>query len=387
MHLYEQPPAPPPASRRSVLSTLATVLLSMALGGVIVGAVAWWAFDNDDTGAGATPAATGDGGSRNVSDDAPPLTAPADYTELYEQVRNSVVRIMPEDGNPLTGGGLGSGVVIDGNGYILTNYHVVSGADDVTVTFSDGTAVDGRVAGTDPGNDIALVKVEAGLPQLEPAKLGDSDAVEVGMPVAAVGNPFGLDGTFTTGVVSGLDRTLPSSANRRAIRGLIQTDAAVNPGNSGGALFNMNGQVIGINTAIETNGTGGFVGVAYAVPINTPKRFLEQLVAGETIEHPRLGISGQALSPEEADDRGVPYGVAVLAVENGSAADDAGLIGAPDGSGDVIVEIDGEPMRTFEDLADYIDSREVGDQVTLSVQRGDERVEITATLKSWDSSA
>jgi S1-C subfamily serine protease len=205
--------------------------------------------------------------------------------------------------------------------------------------------------------------------------------------VAALGNPFGLDGTFTTGVVSGLNRTLPSSANGRPIRGLLQTDAAVNPGNSGGALFNLKGEVIGINTAIQSNGTGGFVGVAYAVPINTPKRFLTELVAGETIEHPRLGISGQPLTNDEAEDLGVAYGVAVLAVDSGSAADEAGLDGSANGTGDVIVEIDGNPMRTFEALADYIDSKEVGDEVTLTVHRDGEQVELTATLKSWDSSA
>jgi putative serine protease PepD len=297
------------------------------------------------------------------------------------------VRVTSGDSTPFGSEGFGSGVVIDDQGHIITNYHVVSGSDDVTVTFADGSVVDGEVAGTDPGNDIALVKVAAGLDQLEPAALGDSDAVDVGSAVAALGNPFGLDGTFTTGVISGLDRTLTSSANGRPIRGLLQSDTAVNPGNSGGALFNLSGEVIGINTAIENPGGTGFVGVAYAVPINTPKRFMSQLVEGDTIEHPRLGIAGRSLSAEEADELGVPQGVAVLSVENGSAADDAGLEGASDGEGDVIVAIDGQPMTTFESLADYIDSKQVGDEVTLSVRRDGEDIELQATLRSWDSTA
>jgi S1-C subfamily serine protease len=188
-------------------------------------------------------------------------------------------------------------------------------------------------------------------------------------------------------VISGLDRTLTSSSNGRPIRGLLQTDTAVNPGNSGGALFNLQGEVIGINTAIENPGGTGFVGVAYAVPINTPKRFMQQLVDGDTIEHPRLGIAGRTLSAAEADDLGVPQGVAILSVESGSAADDAGLEGAADGEGDVIVAIDGEPMTSFEALADYIDSRQVGDEVTLTVRRDGEDIELQATLRSWDSTA
>jgi S1-C subfamily serine protease len=257
----------------------------------------------------------------------------------------------------------------------------------VTVTFSDGTVVEGEVAGTDPGNDIALVKVEAGLDALQPAALGDSSAVEVGSIVAAVGNPFGLDGSFTTGVISGINRSLPSSANGRPIRGLLQTDTAVNPGNSGGALFNLRGEVVGINTAIENPNGAGFSGIAYAVPIDTPKRFLTQLVAGDEIDHPRLGISGRELTPSAARALGVPQGIAVLSVDNGSGADEAGLQGATNGSADVIVAIDGVPMATFDDLADYIDSKDVGDEVTLTVHRDGEEIEIVAELRSWDSSA
>jgi S1-C subfamily serine protease len=222
---------------------------------------------------------------------------------------------------------------------------------------------------------------------LKPATLGDSSAVKVGSLVAAIGNPFGLDGTFTTGVISGLDRTLPSSSDGRPIRGLLQTDAAVNPGNSGGALINTKGEIIGINTAIENPGGSSFAGVAYAVPINTPKRFMTQLTNGETITHARLGISGRTLTSDDAKQLGVDSGVAVISVERGSSADKAGLQSSASGTGDVITEIDGKPMKTFDDLADYVDSKSVGDKVTLTVHRDGKDIELTATLQGWDSSA
>lgn len=373
------------------ISTFMSGLVGVLAGAAIVGAVAW-SLD-DDGGSDATSTPTG-GDAQTVSDtnrgnDGASLP---DYTALFDEVRPSIVRITTGqiEESPFDFGqeGLGSGVVLDGEGSILTNYHVVNGYDQVTVTFSDGTVATAEVVGTDPGNDIALIDVDVSdASVLKPAKLGDSDAVDVGSLVAAIGNPFGLDGTFTTGVISGLDRTLPSSADGRPIRGLLQTDTAVNPGNSGGALINLDGEVIGINTAIENPNGAGFAGVAYAVPINTPKRFLSELVAGETIEHPRLGISGQSLTPSQAEDLGVPHGVAVLSVERGSAADEAGLVSSVDGSGDIIVAIDGVAMEKFEDLADYIDGKKVGDEVVLLVHRDGEDIELTAVLEPWDSSA
>jgi S1-C subfamily serine protease len=365
-------------------------LVGVLVGAALVGGVAWGIDRGDDDG---TPQATQrDTGAVSTDTGSSSATSgTADYTQLFEDVRPSIVRITTGqvEETPFDFGqeGLGSGVVLDTEGHILTNYHVVSGFDEVTVTFSDGSVAQADVAGTDPGNDIALIKADVDASVLKPAKLGDSDGVEVGSLVAAIGNPFGLDGTLTTGVISGLDRTLPSSADGRPIRGLLQTDTAVNPGNSGGALINLQGEVIGINTAIENPNGNGFAGVAYAVPINTPKRFLTQLVGGEEIEHPRLGISGRTITSEQAEELGIPYGVAVLSVDNNSAADDAGLRSSSAGEGDVIVEIDGQPMRRFEDLADYIDSKNVGDEVVLKVRRDGEDIEQRATLKSWDSSA
>jgi len=369
-----------------------------AVAGVLVGAAvvggAVWAFDLGDDGGANQPTAASTG-AQPVNDDGSSAGAgtAAGYTGLYEQVRPSIVEITTgEQGanafevNPT---GLGSGIVVDAEGHILTNYHVVNGYDEVTVTFWDGTVAQADVVGTDPGNDVAMVKVTVDdASVLRPAELGDSSEVKVGSIVAAIGNPFGLVGSFTTGVISGVDRTLPSSADGRPIRGLLQTDAAVNPGNSGGALISLDGEIIGINTAIETNGNGNsFAGVAYAVPINTPKRFLQELVDGERIEHPRLGISGRALTEQQAQDLGVEQGVAVVAVEDGSAADEAGLRSSASGEGDVITAIDGVPMTAFEDLADYIDSKKVGDEVTLTVRRDGEDIELTARLSSWNSSA
>ncbi len=202
----------------------------------------------------------------------------------------------------------------------------------------------------------------------------------------AIGNPFGLAHTVSVGVVSAArPGGLPVADGRFA--DVIQTDAAINPGNSGGPLLNIRGEVIGINTAIENPGGGGFIGIAYVVPINTPKRFLTELVNGETVEHPRLGISGGTLSAQDAQDLGVPQGVAIISVDAGSAAGDAGLRSSADGAGDVIVAIDGVAMTSFEALADYVDSKKVGDQVTLSVRRDGEDIELTAELKSWDSTA
>jgi putative serine protease PepD len=283
--------------------------------------------------------------------------------------------------------GLGSGIVLDTDGHILTNYHVVRGSDTVQITFEDGSTASADVVGTDPGNDMAVVKTNADKSELHPATLGDSSQVQVGDFVAAIGNPFGLDGTFTTGVVSGLDRTLPSSSDGRPIRGLLQADAAVNPGNSGGALINAAGEIIGINTAIENPGGNSFAGIAYAVPINTPKHYMTQLTSGQTITHARLGISGRTLTPSDLKSLGIDHGVAVVSVDRGSAADDAGLQSSTNGTGDVIVAIDGQPMTKFEDVADYIDGKNVGDSVKITIHRDGKDMDVMAKLKSWDSSA
>ncbi len=336
----------------------------------------------------ATPASTTDEGS---------------IADLYEQTRPSVVRISTMTTSQSIFGnvpseGLGSGVVIDEEGHILTNYHVVENARELQVTLWDETTADAQLVGSDPGSDLAVIKADLPPEELSPATLGDSDAVRIGEEVIAIGNPFGLEGTVTAGIVSGLDRTLSESGSR-PIRQLIQTDAAINPGNSGGPLVNSQGEVIGINTAVE-NPTGGsvFVGVGYAVPINAAKRSLPEMLAGETVTHPRLGIAGRTVTPDLAEQLGlsVEEGVYVAEVDPDSAAGQAGLRGArsttsgnglsvPPG-GDVIVAIDDEEIADFDELADYIDSRQVGDVVTLRIEREGKEMTIDVRLEEWQVS-
>ena len=378
---------------KRLASTFTTGLLGVLAGAALVGGIVWSRDDGGSSKSAATASTTTAGQTiSGNSNGGAPLTTAEDFSALYDKVRPSIVRITTgqQAADPFSGGGaggLGSGIVLDKEGHILTNYHVVRGSDTVTITFSDGTVASADVVGKDPGNDTAVVKTNADPSVLMPAVLGDSSQVKVGSFVAAIGNPFGLDGTFTTGVVSGLNRTLASSSDGRPIRGLLQADAAVNPGNSGGALINAKGEVIGINTAIENPSGGSFAGVAYAVPINTPKRYLTQLTSGGTITHARLGISGKTLTAAELKTLSLDHGVAVVSVDSGSGAGKAGLLSSANGKGDVILAIDGKPMQSFNDVADYIDTKSVGDQVKLTVQRDGKTIDITATLKSWDSSA
>ncbi len=373
-------------------SVLAVIVVSVLIGAGAVAAVNYWRTGGSSPAP--TTAATSGSAAIPVSSNSSAAnlaTAPGDFSALYTAVRPSIVEITTgtAGSTPFSqqAQGLGSGIVLDTSGHILTNYHVVRGSSSVEVTFADGTTAQASVVGTDPGNDMAVIKASVNASELHPATLGDSSTVKVGNVVAAIGNPFGLEGTFTTGVISGLDRTLSSSSSGRPLRGLLQTDAAVNPGNSGGALINMQGQVIGVNTAIENPGGTTFAGVAYAVPINTPKRFMQQLMTGAAIAHPQLGLAGRTLSPSDARSLGVPYGIAVVTVAPGSAAEQAGLRGASNGNGDVITAIDGKPMKSFDALANYIDSKSVGDKVTLTVHRDGKTIQLTATLQAWGTTA
>jgi S1-C subfamily serine protease len=253
------------------------------------------------------------------------------------------------------------------------------------------------VLGTDPGNDLAVIQVAIQPQLLQPAVFGDSDAVRVGEPVFAIGNPFSLSFSVTSGIVSALGRERPS-LNGRPIRSVIQTDAAVNPGNSGGPLFNAKGEVIGLNTSIENpTGQGVFVGIGFAVPSNTALRFIPALIDGQAVAHPQLGIAGVDLNAVNAADLGlsVTSGIYVTAVSPGGAADAAGLQaptsagvgnGLPRG-GDVITAIDGQPVTSIAQLAGVIDGHNIGDTVTLTVLRGSDTLQLEATLQEWQSSS
>ncbi len=295
--------------------------------------------------------------------------------------------------------GEGAGFIIDPQGRILTNNHVVQGAQSLDVALADGSTVTAKVLGTDPGNDLAVIQVDLPADALASGKiasvvLGDSDQVKVGQTAIAIGNPFGYERSLTVGVISGLGRDIPSDGSR-PIRGGIQTDASVNPGNSGGPLLNSAGEVIGINTAIESP-VRGSVGVGFAVPINAAKRSLDSLIAGTTIDHPWLGISGQQLTARLAEQLGlsVQKGVYIAQVIANSPAAKAGVVGAvaPDATipltlpkgGDIITAVDGTAVSTVDDIAGYIDSqKKVGDVVKLQVKRGGGDLTLEVTLGAW----
>ncbi len=276
--------------------------------------------------------------------------------------------------------GIGSGFIVDDRGYLLTNNHVVESADNLEVTLADKTKVAGKLIGRDPNNDLAVVRITAPKEKLRPVRLGDSSGLLVGQMAIAVGNPFGLDRTVTRGVISSLNRTLKADTGR-VISGIIQTDAAINPGNSGGPLLNSRGEVIGINTAIFSP-SGGSVGIGFAVPINTAKRLLPQLIARGRVSHPWLGISGVDLSGDLARALGlaVKEGILVTQVDPQGPAARAGVRGArrsarlgnrlfPVG-GDIIVAVDGARVTSVDELIAFLDAeRKVGDEVRLEIVR------------------
>ena len=290
---------------------------------------------------------------------------------------------------------LGSGIVIDSSGNILTNYHVISGASQLTVTLSDQAAVSAQVVGTDPADDLAVIKGDFSGINVTVATLGDSSKVRIGESVIAIGNPFGLQGTVTEGVLSGDNRTLPSQQSKPLVD-LFQTDAAINPGNSGGPLVNLNGEVIGINTALENpSGQDVNIGVGYVIPINNAKDHLPDMLAGKTIVHARLGAATITVTQNVAKTLGlsVTQGAYVVAVDSGGPADRVGLQAAgssganplltPKG-GDVVVGADRTTINTSDDLISYIDHNKApGDKVTLHVMRGNSKVDVTVTLAAW----
>ncbi|HEU4658982.1 MAG TPA: trypsin-like peptidase domain-containing protein [Capillimicrobium sp.] len=286
----------------------------------------------------------------------------------------------------------GSGFVIDEAGNILTNAHVVDGAVKVTVQFDDNRTVDAKVVGTDTSSDLALLHVDPDGLDLHPLELGSAKEVSVGDPVLAIGNPFGLDRTLTTGVVSALQREI-QAPNGFTIRNVIQTDAAINPGNSGGPLLDAAGRVIGINSQIATGGGGdGNVGIGFAVPIDTARQELAALKSGEAIKRPYMGVSTLTIDGSLAG-LGLPVkqGALVQSVEQGSPADKAGLhaggITAQLATGetvtlggDIIVEIDGKPVSTSDDVATIVAQHEPGDTVQVTYLRDGERHTTDVTL-------
>jgi S1-C subfamily serine protease len=320
---------------------------------------------------------------------------------IYQQTSPAVVyiRVLVDDGESLALLGSGSGFVIDAEGRIVTNDHVVEEADSVKVTFSDGSVSDAQILGRDPYSDLAVIKVGALPAGLVPLTFGDSSTLRVGQRVIAIGNPFGLEGTMTTGIVSAVGRTLASQtsgAGTFSIPEIVQTDAAINPGNSGGPLLDSAGRVVGVNTAIRSL-TGVNSGVGFAVPANIVKRIVPSLIDEGTYHYPYLGVTADrrlALADlEEPLHLPVTRGVLIADVVEGTAADRAGLRGGDPADtvevygmqitagGDIIVAIDGYELQDFDDLIAYlVRETEVGQKVMLTIIRDEEVLEVSVTL-------
>ena len=315
--------------------------------------------------------------------------------ELYERISPSVVNIRVSARTNGAGGlpdfeqGTGSGIILDREGHILTNNHVAGEGRRLEVTLADGTRLSATVVGRDPLSDLAVLRVQASPEALHPAVLGDSSTVRAGQMAIAIGNPFGLERSLTVGVVSAVGRVRPSGVGGRSIPNMIQTDAAINPGNSGGPLLNSAGEVIGINTQIQTaGGIRGNMGVGFAVPINAVHRALPLLLAGQKVEHPWLGISGRAVSEELAEELDLPVkeGVLVAGVLPDSPAARGGLRGATrndPASGDIILAIDGRAVKAVEDIIAYLDQRAVGERVVVTIVRGQATQNVEVELGAW----
>ena len=313
--------------------------------------------------------------------------------ELFEKTEEGVVKIETDAINPLSDtSAVGSGFVYDILGHTITNAHVIENATKVTVTFLDGNQYNAEIIGVDKFTDIAVIKVNEKPRLLNPLDIGDSSVLLVGEQVAAIGNPFGLSGSMTSGIVSQLGRLIFSHDNGFSIPDVIQTDAAINPGNSGGPLLNMKGEVVGINTAIRSS-TGEFTGVGFAVPSNTIKKIVPVLIEEGKYEHPWMGITGIDIDPDLAKIRelGNAKGFLVVTVIDGNPADDAGLQGVSkteeiDGKeypidGDIIISVDGKEVRKISDLLIHLQrEKSVGDEMILGVLRDGELIHLTLTL-------
>lgn len=323
------------------------------------------------------------------------------FQRIYESVNPSVVNIQVlENYGWTTISGEGSGFVWNEEGYIVTNNHVVENASEITIVFSDGTTSTASVVGTDPQSDLAVVKVNPKGLSLTPVELGDSHQVKVGDLVIAIGNPYGLAGTMTQGIVSALSRSLTVdessmfSRTNYTIPDIIQTDAAINPGNSGGVLVNVNGEVIGVTAAIQSS-TDSNAGIGFVIPSHIVERVIPILIEDGEYAHPSLGLSGTTLTYALAEEMGLDpetKGILITTINPGGAADQAGLNGsyqqmvAPGRLsityGDVIIAVDDQPVRSYEDLVSYIfNQTEVGQKIHLTVLRDGKETQVDVVLQ------
>ncbi|HKG14648.1 MAG TPA: trypsin-like peptidase domain-containing protein [Pyrinomonadaceae bacterium] len=366
--------------RMSARQIIAVAFLSALFAAVSVACFDRWgsrlqqpasAFNPDD------PAATA---TANIAGIADPSVATDEQNniEVFRSISPGVVSInstrQPRGFFDAGGQGSGSGSVIDEQGHVLTNYHVVEGADTLTVSFGGEKTYPAKVVGGDPDTDLAVLQVTGAREALKVVPLGDSDRLTVGQKVLAIGNPFGLDRTLTTGVISGLQRPI-EARNGRIIEGAIQTDASINPGNSGGPLLDSQGRMIGINSQILSPG-GGSVGVGFAVPVNIAKRVVPQLIRDGRVVRPKLGIYPRAVSDLRGIRLPVGEGLLILQVDASGSAAAAGLRGLSETSdgdlviGDIITGIDGEKVESQNDLYRILDKHQFNDVVQVEVVRG-----------------
>ena len=314
-------------------------------------------------------------------------------TEIFEKAEPGVVRVNTiQNQTASETGGVGSGFVFDKKGHIITNAHVIEDSTKTVVTFLDGRSYNAEIIGMDEYTDIGVIKVNADLKLLNPLSLGDSSNLDVGEPIAAIGNPFGLSGSMTSGIVSQMGRLLPSGSGY-SIPDVIQTDAAINPGNSGGPLLNMRGNIVGINTAIQST-TGEFTGVGFAIPSQTVAKIVPTLISEGEYKHPWIGISGRDIDPDTANVLGLKdaIGFQIITVVENSPAADAGLIGSdktivvegreyPTG-GDIIVGVDGMDVRKIDDILVHLQrAKTVGDEMNLEILRDGRTTNVTIILQ------
>jgi len=301
------------------------------------------------------------------------------FIDIYERINPAVVNID-------VGNGQGSGFVYDQIGHIVTNYHVVAEASILEVKFANGRAVPAALVGTDPTSDLAVIQIDPSEVPLTAVELADSDSLKVGQIVVAIGSPFGLESTMTTGIISALNRSFPTGTFQ--VPDIIQTDAAINPGNSGGPLLDLHGRVIGVNARIESP-VRGSSGIGYAIPSNIVRTVIPQLISNGTVQHPWMGISGVEVTTNNASQFGFnndQQGILVSAIVPGGPADKAGLRGGNANTGlggDLILRVDDKPMTSFDDLLGYIvEHTAVGQTINVEVLRNGTTQVIPLTLQA-----
>ena len=367
------------APLRTGLSTVIVLSVVVAmLTGVVAGGLAAWAIMRQ------TPTAP------IVATQTPLITytqeSEASAAAVYQAVAASVVTIMVRDDDRPNQMGTGTGIILDKEGHILTNNHVISDVDRVLVQLLDGSMVFADIIGRDPGTDLAVIRAKFPPGELQVARFGNSQEVQPGDPVFAIGAPYGLGHSISAGIVSGVGRTYINKGRR--VSDAIQSDAAINPGNSGGPLLNANGEVIGITTAIQSS-TQSFMGVGLSIPSNLVQHLLPQLIRGEDIRRTFLGVRLLTINPQQArdSDLGIERGVQILHVTPGSPAQKAGLRGSRSmQNADIVTAIDGVEINRYGDLTAFIQAKDVGDTITITVYRNGETLEIQATLGAWPES-